>query len=121
LEVGWIFLPVIGAIDARRTVGGIKSDTERRCERPAANIEDTSPFVWKHDGAGAENIRLDMHFAPSMIKIVDETQVELIRASRVGELRRAAFLEEGDLAVYSDGGKQRRHKAGNEVLRRMSF
>ena len=56
-----------------------------------------------------------------MIKIVDETQVELIRASRVGELRRAAFLEEGDLAVYSDGGKQRRHKAGNEVLRRMSF
>jgi hypothetical protein len=121
MEVGWIFLPVIGAIDAGRTVGGIKPDAKRRCERPATDIDDTSGFVRKHDGAGAENIRLDMHFAPSTIEIVDETQVELIRASRVGELRRAAFLEEGDLAIYSDGGKQRRHKAGNEVLRRVSF
>jgi hypothetical protein len=52
-----------------------------------------------------------------MVKIVDETQVELICASRVRKLRGAAFLEEGNLAIYADGGKQWRYEARNEVLR----
>ncbi len=54
------------------------------------------------------------------MKIVDETQVEFICASRVRKLRCATLLEEGDLAIYTDGGKQWRHKAGNKVLHRTS-
>jgi len=57
-----------------------------------------------------------MHFAPSMTKIVDEAQVEFVCASGVRESC-AAFLEEGHLAILTEGGKQRRYKTGNEVLR----
>ena len=121
LEPVWVFLPIIGAIDARRTVGGIKSDTVRRSSRPATNIEDTSGLVWKHDGGRTENVRLEVHFAPSMIEIVDETQVQFVCASRVCVLGCAAFLEEGDLAIYPDSSKQRRYKARNEILRRIVF
>jgi len=49
-----------------------------------------------------------------MVEIVDETQVEFVCASRVLQLRRAAFLQKGDLAVYAEGGEQRRYKSGNE-------
>jgi hypothetical protein len=56
-----------------------------------------------------------------MVKIVDETQVEFVCASRVRKLGRAAFLEERNLAIYADGGKQRRYEAGNEILRRMAL
>jgi len=52
-----------------------------------------------------------------MMKIVDETQVEFVCASRVLKLRRAAFLEKRNLAIYADGGEQRRYKARNEILR----
>jgi hypothetical protein len=51
-----------------------------------------------------------------MVKIVGETQVEFVCASRVLKLRRAEFLEERDLAVFSDGGKQRRYETRDEVL-----
>lgn len=116
VEGVWVFLPVIGAIDARRTVRGIKSDTERRFPRPATNIEDTSSLVRKHDGSRTENVRLEVHFAPSMIEIIDETQVQFVCSSRVRVLGCAAFLEEGDFAIFPDSGKQRRYKAGNEIL-----
>ena len=58
-----------------------------------------------------------MHLAPGKIKIINKAQVEFVSASRVGKLRCAAFFEEGDLAVDTDGSKQRRYKSGNEVLR----
>ena len=117
----WIFLPVIGAIDASRTVWGIKSDTVRRLERPATNVEDTSGLVWKHDCGGAENVCLEVHFAPSMIEIVDETQIQFVCTGRVRILRCTAFLEEGDLSIFSDSGKQRRYKARNEILHGINF
>jgi hypothetical protein len=116
LEVVWVFLPVIGAIDPSRTIRGIKTDTYGRVLQPATNIEDTRGLVRKHDGGRAPHIRLDMHFAPSMIKIIDETQVEFVCASRVLKLRRSVFLEERNLAVYTDRSKQRRHKTRDEVL-----
>ena len=116
LEVVWVFLPVIGAIDARRTIRGIKADTYRRVLQPATNIEDTRGFVRKHDGGRAPHICLDMHFAPSMVKIINETQVKFVCASRVFELRRGVFLEERHLAVYTDSSKQRRHETGDKVL-----
>ena len=52
-----------------------------------------------------------------MRKIIDKAQVEFVSASRVGKLGCAAFLEEGDLAVDTDGSKQRRYKSGHEILR----
>ena len=55
-----------------------------------------------------------------MIEIGDETQVEFVCASRVCELRRAAFLEEGYFAIYTEGGEQWRYKARNEVLHGMT-
>jgi hypothetical protein len=51
-----------------------------------------------------------------MIKIVDETEIEFVCASRVGKLRGATFLEEGDLSIYAESGKQRRYESRNEVL-----
>ena len=116
LEGVWIFLPIIGAINTRRTVGGIKSDTVCRCERPATNIEDARGLVWKDNGGGAEHVRLDMHLTPSMVKIVDEAQVEFVSATRVLVLRSTTFLEEGHFAIYTERGKQRGYKAGDEVL-----
>ena len=56
-----------------------------------------------------------------MIEIRDETQVEFVCASGVLELRRAAFLEEGYFSIYTEGGKQWRYKARNEVLHEGSF
>jgi len=116
LEVIWIFLPVIGAIDASRAIRGIKTDTYRRVLHPATKVEDTRGLVRKHDGGRAPHIRLDMHFAPSMFKIIDETQVEFVCASGVFKLRRSVFLEERHLAVYPDRSKQRRNETGDEVL-----
>ena len=116
LEVVWVFLPVIGAIDASRTIGGIKTDTYRRVLLPATNIEDTRGLVRKHDGGRAPHIRLDMHFAPSMVKIIDETQVKFVCTSRVFKFRRSVFLEERHLAVYTNRSKQRRYETGDEVL-----
>ena len=58
-----------------------------------------------------------MHFAPGMLKIVDETQVKFVCASRVFKLRRSVFLEERHLAVYTDHSKQGRYKTGDEVLK----
>ena len=52
-----------------------------------------------------------------MVKVIDETQVEFVCASRVRKLRRAAFLEERNFAIYADGGKQRGYKAWNKILR----
>jgi hypothetical protein len=57
-----------------------------------------------------------VHFAPSMIKIVDETQVQFVCSSRVLKLRRAKFLEERDLAIFTEGGKQRWYEARDKVL-----
>jgi len=57
-----------------------------------------------------------VHFAPSKIEIVDETQVEFICAGRVSKLRVAALLKERDLAIYTNRGEQWRYKAGNKVL-----
>ena len=116
LEVVWVFLPVIGAIDASRTIRGIKANTYSRVLQPATNIEDTRGLVRKHDGGRAPHIRLDMHFAPSMVKIIDETQIEFVCASRVFKLRRSVFLEERDLAVYTDCSEQRGYETGDEVL-----
>jgi hypothetical protein len=119
LEVVWVFLPIIGAIDASRTIGGIKTDTYRRVLQPATNIEDTRGLVRKHDGGRAPHVRLDMHFAPSMVKIIDETQVEFVCASRVFKLRRSVFLEERHLAVYTDRSKQWRYETGDKVLNKV--
>jgi hypothetical protein len=116
LEAFWVFLPVIGAIDASRTIRRIKTDTNRGVLQQAANIEDARGLVRKHHCGRAEHIRLDMHFAPSMVKIIDETQVKFVRASRVFKLRRSVFLEERHLAVYTDHSKQRRYETGDEVL-----
>ena len=116
----WIFLPIIGAVDTRRTVRGIKSDTVRRYKRPATNIDDTRSLVRKNNSGGAEYVRLDVHFAPSKTKIVDQAQVEFICASGVRESC-ATFLKEGQLAILTEGGKQRGYKTGNEVLRRIIF
>ena len=116
LELVWVFLPVIGAIDASRTIRGIKTDTYRRVLQPASNIEDTCGLVRKHEGGRAPHIRLDMHLAPSMVKIIDKTQVEFVCTSRVLKLRCSVFLEEGHLSVYTDCSKQRRYKARDEVL-----
>jgi hypothetical protein len=113
----WILLPVIGAVDARRTVRCIKPDTEGRRIRITTDTEDTCGLVWKHDCTGAENIRLDMHLAPSMRKIVGKAQVQFVRASGVVELGRGAIRKKGDLAIDADGGKPCRCKSWNEVLR----
>jgi hypothetical protein len=56
-----------------------------------------------------------------MVKIADETQVKFVCASRVRKLRRAAFLEERNLAIYTDSGEQRRYEARNEILRWMAL
>jgi len=56
-----------------------------------------------------------------MPEIRDETQVEFVCASRVSELRCATFLQEGYFSIYTEGGKQWRYKARNEVLHEMSF
>ena len=56
-----------------------------------------------------------------MFEVRDETQVKFVCASGVLELRRAAFLEERYFSIYTEGGKQWRYKAGNEVLHGMSF
>jgi hypothetical protein len=121
MEFICIFLPIIGSIDARRAVWCIKSDTERRGEGPASNIENTPSLVRKHDCTGAEYVCLDMHCAPSKIKIRGETQVEFVCASRVGEFRGARFLEKGDFAIDTEGSNQWRNKARNEILREMAF
>ena len=115
-EGAWVFLPIIRAIDASGTIRSIKTDGDRRGLRPATNIEDTRGLVRKHDGSRAPRVRLDMHYAPSMFKIVDETQVEFVCTSGVFKLRRAEFLDERDLAIYTDGGNQRRYETGDEVL-----
>ncbi len=116
LEVVWVFLPVIGAIDPSRTIRGIKTDAYRRVLQPATNIQDTRRLVRKHDGGRAPHIRLHMHFAPSMLKIINETQVEFVCAGRVFELRRSVFLEERHFSIYTDRSKQRRYETGDEVL-----
>ena len=120
-EGALVFLPIIRAIDASRTVRGIKADGDRRSFRPATNIEDTRGLVRKHNGGRAPRVHLDMHLAPGMFKIVDETQVEFVCASGVFKLRRAVFLDERDLAIYTDGGNQRRYETGNEVLCQMAL
>lgn len=121
LEVGRVFLPFICAINARRTIRCIKTDAERRSLRPAANIEDTRGLVRKYESTRAPHVRLDMHCAPSMVKIVGETQVEFVCTSRILELRRAELLEERDLAVFTDGCKQRRYETRDEVLCRIAL
>lgn len=83
---------------------------------PATNVENTRALVRKHDGGRAPQVRLDMHFAPSMVKIIDETQVKFVCPGRVQKLRRAEFLEERYLAVFTDGGNQRRYETGDKVL-----
>lgn len=40
-----------------------------------------------------------MHLTPGGAEIRRQTNIELIRAGRVGELRRAELLEERDLVV----------------------
>ena len=116
LEVVWVFLPIIGPIDASRTIGGIKTDAYRRVLQPTTNIEDTRSLVRKHDCGRAPYICLDMHFAPSMVEVIDETQVEFVCPSRVLKLRRGVFLEKRYLAIYTDGSKQRRYETRDEVL-----
>jgi hypothetical protein len=54
---------------------------------------------------------LEVHLTPSSIEVRDEAQVEFVCASRIRELRRAAFLEEGDFVVDTDSGKQWRYKS----------
>ena len=117
LEEFGVFLPVIGAVDASRAIRGVKSDTHSRALQKATNVEDTRSLVRKYHCGRAKHIRLDMHFAPGMLKIVDETQIEFVCASRVLKLRRSVFLEERYLAVYTDHSKQGRHKTGDEVLK----
>jgi hypothetical protein len=56
-----------------------------------------------------------------MIKIVDETEIEFVCASRVGKLRGAALLEEGNLSIFAEGGKQWRYESRNEVLQWIAF
>ena len=119
MEAVWIFLPVIGAIDPSGTIRGIKTNAYCRVLQPATNIEDPGCLVRKHEGRRAPHIRLDMHFAPSMVKIIDKTQVEFVCASRVFKFRRGVLLEERHLAIYTDCGKQRRYETGDEVLNRI--
>jgi hypothetical protein len=57
-----------------------------------------------------------MHRTPSSIKVGDEAQVEFVCASGVGILGRASLFEEGDFAVDTDSGKERRYKSWHEVL-----
>ena len=56
-----------------------------------------------------------------MVKIVDETQVEFVCACRIWKLGRATFLEERNLAIYADGGKQRGYEARDEILGWIAF
>ena len=119
LEVSYVFLPVIGAIDACRTIRGIKADTHCRVLVQATNVEDTCGLVRKYECGRAKHIRLDMHFAPSMAKIIDETQVEFVCASRVFKLRRSVFLEKRHLAVYTDHSEQWRYETRDEVLNKV--
>ena len=114
---GCVFLPIICAIDTWRTIWGIKTDGERRGLRPATNVEDARGLVGKNQGGRAPRVSLDVHLAPSMFKIVDETQVEFVCPSGVFELRSAELLEESDLAIYTDGCNQWRYEARDEVLR----
>jgi hypothetical protein len=112
-----IFLPIVGAIDARRSVGGIKSDTKSGSKRPTTNVQDPRGLVWKDNCTRAEYVCLDMHLTPSSIEVRDKAEVEFVSTSGVGKLRRAAFLEEGDFSVDTDSGKQWRYKSGHEILR----
>jgi hypothetical protein len=112
-----VFLPIVGAINARRSIGCIKSDTPRRSKRPTTNVQDPCGLVGEDNCTRTEYVRLDMHLTPSSIKVRDEAQVEFVCASGVSELGRAPLFEEGDFAVDTDSGKQRRYKSWHEVLR----
>jgi hypothetical protein len=57
-----------------------------------------------------------MHCAPSAVRLIEETQVEFVCASRGRYLRIAEFLEERYLAVYTDGGNYRRYGSIDAVL-----
>ena len=83
---------------------------------PASNIENTGSLVRKHDGSRAPSVRLGMHYAPSAVRLINETQVEFVCASRGCYLRIAEFFEEIYLAVYTDGGNYRRYGSVDYVL-----
>ena len=57
-----------------------------------------------------------MHYAPSAVRLIEETQVEFVRASGGLYLRIAIFLEERYLAVYTEGGNYRRYGSVDDVL-----
>ena len=57
-----------------------------------------------------------MHYAPSAVGLIEETQVEFVCASRAPYLRIAEFLEKRYLAVYTNGSNYRRYGSVEDVL-----
>ena len=106
LEFIEILLPVIGPIDSRATVGRVETDTERTVKRPTTKHEVPSRTIGKHNSTSTESVGLDVHRAPREVEVVDEREVELVRARRVGELGRAELFDHRNLVVDAEGHDQ---------------
>jgi hypothetical protein len=75
-------------------------------------------LVRQYDATRTEYIRLHMHFAPRQFVIVNQADIQLIRASRVVVLRCAPLLKERDLVIDTYSSDERYDEAPNEVLHR---
>jgi hypothetical protein len=53
--------------------------------RPTTDIDLSTSFIGKDDTRRAEYIRLEVHFAPCVGKVLDEGGIELVRTRGVGE------------------------------------
>jgi hypothetical protein len=89
LQVNFIpvFLPVIRAVDARRTIWGVEANALSGFETPSSDAEYTTGLVRENNiGLGGEsttvrlesrkgthsteNVRLDMHRSPGAVEVV---------------------------------------------------
>ena len=104
-DVG-IFFPVVMRRNARSTIRRVESDTESGYQRPTANVKLTASLVGKNDTAGAEHVRLDVHLSPCSSRVGNETEIELVGPSRVGESSTSLF-EERDLVVEANSSDER--------------
>src|SRR5438128_645997 len=102
-----VLLPVICTVHTEGTVGSVKSQALGRVERPASDVDLATSLIGENQARSTENVALHMHFAPCLGVVLNETEIELVRARRVGECRCTRLLEEGDLIVNTDGGDER--------------
>ena len=111
-----ILLPVVRAVHAQRPIRSVQAYALRRIQAPSAHIQLARALVRQDETRRAEHIRPDVHRAPRMLEIVDERDVELVRARGVVELGSAEFLDHRDLVVDAESDHQRNDHAADQVL-----